>query len=310
MTALSVDAGVLTALESRITPTAPLPAELGLRIIGYGEISTVMTVESQPGLVLKRMAGFLDAQEVHSYQAEVSEYLALLSQRGITVVPTEVHAVSVEKRHLAYIVQEQLPVEAIGSHILVHGREEEVAQLIEAILTSLRSAFAKHSPSVLVGIDAQISNWAQVRTPSGQPEVCYLDVGTPLFRREGRLCRAPELALRSLPRPLAWFLRKALFDQVVGRYFDLREVLKDIAANFIKEGRADRISVTLTRLNRFLYEQSGGQAPLTEKEVASYYAEDKQIWALFQSLRRFDRFLTSKLLRKRYEYILPGPVKR
>ena len=50
--------------------------------------------------------------------------------------------------------------------------------------------------------------------------------------------------------------------------------------------------------------------PLTVGEVEKYYREDKFIWALFLFLRRLDRWLTTKLLRKRYEFILPGKIKR
>ncbi len=46
------------------------------------------------------------------------------------------------------------------------------------------------------------------------------------------------------------------------------------------------------------------------EEVKKYYREDKLIWTLFLAFRRIDRWLTIKLLRKRYEYVLPGKIKR
>jgi len=44
--------------------------------------------------------------------------------------------------------------------------------------------------------------------------------------------------------------------------------------------------------------------------VEKYYREDKFIWTLFLALRRMDRWLTTTIFRKRYEFILPGKIKR
>ena len=50
--------------------------------------------------------------------------------------------------------------------------------------------------------------------------------------------------------------------------------------------------------------------PLSKSEVDRYYREDKLIWVVFSGLRRLDRFITTRLLWKRYEFILPGKIKR
>jgi hypothetical protein len=49
---------------------------------------------------------------------------------------------------------------------------------------------------------------------------------------------------------------------------------------------------------------------LTEAEVTQYYRQDKLIWTLFLAFRRLDRWVTTKLFRRRYEFILPGKIKR
>ena len=51
-------------------------------------------------------------------------------------------------------------------------------------------------------------------------------------------------------------------------------------------------------------------APITEKEVRSYYREDALIWILYLNMRKVDRFLRTRILRKGYPYILPGKIKR
>ena len=50
--------------------------------------------------------------------------------------------------------------------------------------------------------------------------------------------------------------------------------------------------------------------PLTTEEVAAYYREDRLIWSLFLAFRRLDRWMTIRLRRRRYEFILPGRIRR
>jgi hypothetical protein len=49
---------------------------------------------------------------------------------------------------------------------------------------------------------------------------------------------------------------------------------------------------------------------LSVEEVKRYYREDKLIWRLFLLFRRMDRWLTTRVFGKRYEFILPGKIKR
>jgi len=65
--------------------------------------------------------------------------------------------------------------------------------------------------------------------------------------------------------------------------------------------------VAVTIINRRL---GTDQKPLTVDEVDKYYREDKVIWSVYLSFRRIDRWLTTQIFRRRYEYILPGKIKR
>ena len=49
---------------------------------------------------------------------------------------------------------------------------------------------------------------------------------------------------------------------------------------------------------------------ITEKEVASYYKSDRLLWSLFLAFRRIDRGLRAVTPMRRYEFILPGRIKR
>jgi len=128
-----------------------------------------------------------------------------------------------------------------------------------------------------------------------------------LFCKDGIERLDPELFLKSAPAFLRWILRWLFLKDVINRYYDQRQVYIDLAANLYKEQRADLIPLTVTIINRQL---GTDQKPLTVDEVDKYYREDKLIWSFYLSFRRIDRWLTTKIFRRRYEYILPGKIKR
>jgi hypothetical protein len=76
----------------------------------------------------------------------------------------------------------------------------------------------------------------------------------------------------------------------------------DLIANFYKEQRAELIPDLVEEANRFFAEETPdlGVEPISVKEVDSYYREDALIWSLYLNLRRLDRFLRTRLLRRDY----------
>ena len=50
--------------------------------------------------------------------------------------------------------------------------------------------------------------------------------------------------------------------------------------------------------------------PLKFEEIEKYYKSDASMWELFQKVRKFDRFIKTKILRKKYPFYLPGKIKR
>jgi len=103
-------------------------------------------------------------------------------------------------------------------------------------------------------------------------------------------------------------------------YWNLWSVKTGVKVNFIpaawrdtltmvKEGKADAHAGLFYNEERAAY-LSYSPAPLTKTEVDKYYKEDKLIWMVFLGLRRLDRFFATRLLWKRYEFILPGKIKR
>jgi hypothetical protein len=79
------------------------------------------------------------------------------------------------------------------------------------------------------------------------------------------------------------------------------------AHQLIHEFESDLIPPVVELINRRL---ASDQVPVTIDAVNKYYREDKLIWTLFLLFRRIDRWLTTQILRRRYEFILPGNIKR
>ncbi len=91
------------------------------------------------------------------------------------------------------------------------------------------------------------------------------------------------------------------------RYYDLRLVFIDLTANLHKEQKPVLIPEVVKAANHLLPDRT---KKITLKEVDSYYKEDKFIWQLFLFFRKIDRWFTNKVFGKRYQFILPGKIKR
>ena len=86
------------------------------------------------------------------------------------------------------------------------------------------------APKKELALDGQISNW--VRRDEGKGGLVYIDTSTPLLRLGGVEQLDPEPLLKSAPAFLRWILKWLFMDDVMNRYYNHRQVLVDIAANF------------------------------------------------------------------------------
>ena len=154
-----------------------------------------------------------------------------------------------------------------------------------------------------MALDGQLSNW--ILTENN--EILYIDTSTPLFKLNNIEQLNPELILKTAPSFLRWILRLFFLKDVMGRYYDHRLVYLDLIANLYKEQRPDLIPTAIEIINNYI---NVNEKPFDIKEVEKYYKEDKLIWTLFLAFRRFDKWFTTKILRRRYEFILPGKIKR
>jgi hypothetical protein len=305
-------AGQLLDLEARIDPADPTRPGSDFEVLGYGEVSAVLAHPALPGRALKRMSGFPDAAGARRYVGQVVDYLAGLAAQGVPTVETELVAVApAPRRHVVYLVQPRLDPERLASHVLRHGSEAELHGVLERILAHVRRVLAANAgrrDDRELALDAQLSNWWLA--PEG-PRL--LDVGTPFTRKAGELEIGTELFLRPYPAPARWYLRRhGDVERYIATFFDFRGVVIDMLGNFFKEGAPERLPGAVAFVNGWIRSQPGAETlgKVDEAAVRAYYARDASTLELSLRLRRLQRLLTTRLLRRRYDFVLPGRIRR
>lgn len=319
-----VNFDLLREFEAHLDPQSPESCRIPCHVLGYGEISTVfeIKVEEMNGLALKRMSVFENQSELDRYLAAYCEYNFLLEEGAGIHLPSHGYAVAHNPRGrpILYLIQAKLPSYAIGNNAIHLLSRRGVVILIVRVLNELNKiwSFNQVQSEYQLAIDGQISNWVINEFDPDDPHLedgtnlSYLDTSTPIYLTNGIEQLDPELFLRSAPSFLVSIIRKFFLDDVMTRYYDPRQVVIDLLANFYKEQRPDLIPDLVFSANTFFANE--GQElqvePLEVKEISDYYGEDAFIWRFFLTSRRIDRFLHLIVLRKEYPYILPGKIKR
>jgi hypothetical protein len=311
--------------ERGFNPRHPERSVIPAKVLGYGEISTVLEIDTTElrGIACKRMPMFKNETEVENYLKLYREYIEVLGQRvGLNVVPGETVWIRDPKhgRVTAYILQEKIPHGTIGHQAIHSLAEEDILLLVGAALMEMKKVFdfnRENRGKIEVGLDGQISNWAIHGFDPQKPaleepvKLIYFDTSTPLTRKNGQEQLDPELFLRSAPSFLVWILRLLFVEDVMTRYYDFRRVAVDLIANFYKEQRPELIPDLVNEVNTLLSSSDSGEefTPITTKEIHSYYREDALIWRLYLAFRKVDRFF-QRLLKRDYPYVLPEKIKR
>jgi hypothetical protein len=314
---LDVDHDLLLAFENQLNPADPQSGSIPVEILGYGEVSTTLAIGGMDGLAFKRMPPFPDEGAAAAYRQAVDEYCATLTETGVRVVEHDFASlVNADGEHIVYLVQPRLEAKTIGNARLQEATADEFARMLTLILRIMADLWRKNrrnEPDESFGLDSQISNWVFTDAVlAGKERPPYLDVSTPLYRRNGQEMLDTEIFLKSAPSFLIGIIRRFFIQDVLDRYYDVRAVTIDVIANLYKEGRPDRIPLALETANRFFADEASDLAvePLTHSEIDAYYREDKFIWSFLLAARRADRFIKTRLLGRKYNFILPGPVKR
>jgi hypothetical protein len=305
----TVDEAFLTRFEEGLDPQRPEASRIPARILGFGEISSIFAIQGVPGAAFKRLPIFETVPEGEAYAQMFRIYCRHLEAAGLKLPGQAAAVVPFFGGAALYIAQRRLPEAAFGHH-LIHGEDRQDAlALIGAVTEAIEGVWAfnaAHRPHLELALDGQLSNWA--RCPQGDgSDLVYIDTSTPLFRLEGREQLDPEKLLKSAPGALRWILRRFFLADVMNRYYDFRQVLIDLLANLHKEQRPDLVAPAAAVVNRRACQL---ERPIEPAEVDRYYRSDRTIWTLFLAFRRMDRWLSRHLFRRRYEFILPGPIKR
>ncbi len=316
---------LLKKFEKELNPAEPEKCSVPTKVLGYGEISTVIEIGTgkDRNLAYKRMPMFKNVEESKNYLVLYQEYLEILSEQvGLNLVSSDIAMLPDESKGIVtgYIAQNKLPSESIGHKAIHILSSENIQKLVLAVLNELKKIFNfnnNNKGKLELGIDGQISNWAIKDFDSKNVglknnfQLLYFDTSTPLMQKEGKEQLDPELFLRSAPSFLVWIIRWLFLEDVITRYYDFRKVAIDLIANFYKEQREDLIPGLLEIVNKFFDDKikDGNFKLITEKEVKAYYKEDAWIWRIYLAFRKVDRFLF-KLFGKHYPYILPGKIYR
>lgn len=300
---------VLEAFEEGLNP-AEFTNQKDAEIIGYGEISSIFSLQKIPGYAFKRLPLFPNQLDADEYVKIYGNYCNLLCNAGLNIPESQTHIiVKSGLPTVLYICQKKLPA-SMFAHKLIHTLgQDQIHGLLLRVVQETEKVWAYSalkSPQMQFALDAQLSNWVlegDVKTGT----LFYIDTSTPLYRFNGNEQLNPELFLKSAMPGLRWIIRQFFLDDVINRYYDFSSVMTDLTANLYKEKRRDLIPQMIQIINESQWVNSN---PLTEKDIESYYKEDKRIWQIVQVSRRIHRWLTTKIFRNRYEFTLPDKIDR
>ncbi len=320
---MKIDIEVLKKLEKSIDTSDPEKGEVPIKILGYGEISLVFELLNSPEqIAYKRIPIFDNETQVERHIWAYNEYNRLLKEDvGLNMPEYDVAWFKDEEGKIQfYCVQEKFPAESVGNKVIHQLSEQDIKTLILLVMREMKKVwdYAKNHNTIDLGLDGQISNFAIIGFDPNNPKVdlntklMYFDTSTPMFRVNGNEAMEAVLFLKSAPSFLRWLLKALFLEETVGRYYDWRKVTIDLVANFFKEQKPELVPELINLVNKFFEEEANDFdiEPLSLEEIKKYYKSDSSMWVLFQSVRRFDRFLKTKVFKKKYDFYLPGKIER
>ncbi|MFX1329696.1 MAG: DUF6206 family protein [Promethearchaeota archaeon] len=320
---MEVNIELLKKLERTIDTINPERGNVPLKILGYGEITLVFEIINDDyNYAYKRLPIFETHEQAKKHEHVFREYNRILNEElHIKTPPLEiVWFESDEGKIIFYAIQEKILSESVGNKVIHQVSKKETEFLVLNALREMKKVwtFNKENKTYDVGLDGQISNFAILNyNPENpvveeNPRLIYIDTIPPFYRINGIEAMEIELLTKSMPSFVRGLLKRIFLQDLIDRYYDWRLVIIDLIANFFKEQKPKLIPSLIEVVNNFLNEEANefNIAPLNIEEIEKYYKSDKFIWVLYQRMRLFDRFIKTKLLRKKYDYYLPGKIER
>jgi hypothetical protein len=291
------DRSGLAELEKSVDHALTTGDESGIEVLGYGEISCVLAWhDGLEPVAAKRLPLFDSGARLEAYRETFHSYLQALGATGVQVVPSRLEATpATDGRIAAWCLQPRLDPKTLATEWLKTADEDASRRLISVIAERILAAVGPR-----LGLDGQLSNWAVAGDG-----VLYFDVTTPMMRDNAGNDQVDfDLFIASLPWALHGLVRRYVLGIILDTYYRPREVLRDLIANFVKEGVADRIPLGLEVVNEMV------EPAIDEAEVRRYYRQDATMYAILQRLRRLDRAWQRRVRRRQYPFLLPGKVER
>ena len=320
---MKIDIEVLKKLERSIDTYDPENGEVPIKVLGFGEISLVFELlDDVEPIAYKRIPIFDNEKQVNRHIWAYNEYNRLLNQEvGLNLPEYDVAWFKDDDDKIQfYCIQEKISSESVGNRVIHQLNEKDIETLILLAMREMKKVweYSKNHETIDLGLDGQISNFALIGYDPNNPKIdintklVYFDTSTPMFRTNGEEAMDAELFLKSTPSFLRFLVKAMFLDDVVDRYYDWRLVTIDLIANFYKEQKPELIPGIIQKVNEFFANEASDfeMEPITLVEVQKYYKNDKRIWVIFQNARKLDRFIKTKLFRKRYEFYLPEKIKR
>ena len=320
---MKIDTDILKKLEQSIDTYDPENREVPIRILGYGEISLVFEIIGDPEqIAYKRIPIFDNEKQVKRHIWAYNEYNRILTKEvGLNLPEYDVAWFKDEEDKIQfYCVQEKVMSESVGNRVIHEVSDEDINTLILLAMRDIKKvwSYSKNHETIDLGLAGQISNFAIIGYDPNNPKIeddtklIYFDTSTPMFRKNGVEAMDAELFLKSTPSFLRFLVKAAFLDEVVDRYYDWRLVTIDLIANFFKEQKPELTPGIISQVNKFFKEEASefNIEPITFEEVEKYYKNDKMIWVIFQNARKIDRYIKTKLFKKKYAFYLPGKIKR
>ncbi|MFX0028781.1 MAG: DUF6206 family protein [Promethearchaeota archaeon] len=324
---MNTDLTLLKKFEDSLDTNTLSKDRVFIHILGYGEMSIVFEIlDGINNNAYKRLSIFEEENQVLRHiQAFKVYYKVLTEDIGINIPPYKIIWFRDKSEKIKFFyIQQKFTASSICNKAIHYLDRNSIKNLVLLILKEMRKVwiFNLSQEKIKVGLDAQISNFSIEQCSQNNPivslnsELIFLDTIPPFFRINGKEAMDLSLLLKTVPVFLKWLLKinyiQKIMNNVVNRYYDFRTTVIDLIANFSKEQRSDLIPVLIKLANRFFTQEVSelNLEPLTLNEVIKYYKYDRLIWILYQNLRRWDRFMITKLFRKKYEFFLPPKIKR
>ena len=320
---MKINIELLKELERSIDTYHPDKGKIPINILGWGEISLVFELVDDPGnTAYKRIPIFDNEMQVKRHVWAYDEYNRLLKEDCGLILPDYDTAWFKDKEGAIqfYCVQEKLHPDSVGHKVIHNLSNAEIETLVLLAMREMKKVWghARERNYLDIGLDGQISNFAikdfdpnNIKVDANT-ELYYIDTSTPMFRINGKEAMDAELFLKSTPSFLRVLIKAAFLQETVDRYYDWRKVTKDLVANFYKEQKPELVPKLTQTVNKFLKEEASefDIEPLTLKEIQKYYKSDANMWRIFQGARKIDRFLETRLFKRKYAFYLPGKIVR